>query len=398
MESAGPAAEPTRWAAVAVVVAAGIVTAFQAGKAAIALPLLQDGLGLDLAAVGWLSGIFAVLGVVGGIPCGALAARIGARPLLLAGLASALMGAAAGALAPGYGVLLGSRVLEGLGFLLITVSGPALLGRVAHPAQRELAFSLWSCFMPAGMALAMASGPQFGDWRSLWWASGGAAAAVMLAVPCVLPPAPRSALPRKRRGKDALAVLAGRAPVLLALCFALYNLMFFALFSFLPVLLMARMGIGHDCAGLLTALAAGANMIGNLAAGYLLARGASRFALLAGACVVMGLAAPGIFLPLFGAGEALLLCMLFSAVGGLMPATLISSAPVLARPAYPAPVVLGLLMQGSALGQLLGPALVGGAIQAHGWTAAAWIVVSSALLATGAASPTRFTVRSRQLQ
>jgi predicted MFS family arabinose efflux permease len=165
--------------------------------------------------------------------------------------------------------------------------------------------------------------------------------------------------------------------------------MFFALFGFLPVLLVERMGIDESRAGLLAALAAGANIIGNLAAGQLLARGVRRFVLLAAACVVMGLAAPGIFLQWFGALPTLLLCILFSAVGGLVPATLISSAPLLAREAGLAPVLLGLLMQGSALGQVLGPVLVGGAIQAYGWRSAAWIVLLSALVAACAASGLR---------
>lgn len=370
------------WATVMVVVGAGIVTALQVGKAAIATPQLQAELGLGLAAAGWLTGIFAVLGVVGGIPAGALVARIGDRAILVTGLAAAALGAALGALAPGYYLLLGSRLLEGLGFLLITVAGPAILGRLVPAAQRNLAFALWSCFMPAGMALAMSVGPQFGHWRGLWWASGALAAAAMAGALALIPSAPDEAAAPPAR----LAALASRAPVLLALCFALYSLMFFALFSFLPVLLMEHMDIRHALAGQLAALAAGVNISGNLAAGYFLGRGASRFVLLALACIVMGLAALCIFLQPFGAAQTLAMCMLFSAVGGLIPATLISSAPLLARSPAQAPLVLGLLMQGSALGQIVGPVAVGGAIQAHGWQAAAWIVPGAALAAIGAAA------------
>lgn len=379
------------WGAVALVVAAGIVTAFQAGKAAIATPWLLADMGLDLSAAGWLTGIFALLGILGGIPAGALVARVGDRQVLLAGLAAALLGAVLGALAPDYAVLLAARILEGLGFLFITVAGPAILERAVLPARREFAFGLWSCFMPAGLALAMGVGPQYGDWRDLWWASAGLAAAV-LAAAAMLPPAPAPARPSHPPGclsAGVLVVLGSRPALLLALCFALYSLMFFALFGFLPVLLVERMGIDESRAGLLAALAAGANIIGNLAAGQLLARGVRRFVPLAAACVVMGLAAPGIFLQWFGALPTLLLCILFSAVGGLVPATLISSAPLLAREAGLAPVLLGLLMQGSALGQVLGPVLVGGAIQAYGWRSAAWIVLLSALVAACAASGLR---------
>ena len=45
-----------------VVLGCGVVAALHLGKAAIATPLLQADLGVDLAGAGWLTGIFAVLG------------------------------------------------------------------------------------------------------------------------------------------------------------------------------------------------------------------------------------------------------------------------------------------------------------------------------------------------
>jgi hypothetical protein len=100
----------------------------------------------------------------------------------------------------------------------------------------------------------------------------------------------------------------------------------------------------------------------------------------------MGLAGIGIFLEVFGNTPTFLLCILFSAVGGLIPATLISSAPLLAPSAALAPVVIGLVMQGSNLGQVIGPVAVAGAIGVYGWAAAAGIVLIAALIATVAAS------------
>ncbi|WP_201748618.1 MFS transporter, partial [Escherichia coli] len=88
--------------------------------------------GLDLASIGTLTAVFSILGVLGGIAAGGVIARFGARRMLLWGLATVAAGTAAGALAPGYGVLLASRVVEGLGFLLITVAGPAALQRLVE--------------------------------------------------------------------------------------------------------------------------------------------------------------------------------------------------------------------------------------------------------------------------
>jgi predicted MFS family arabinose efflux permease len=374
------------WPVVGVVMAAGIVTAIHAGKVAIATPMLQQVLGIDLAAVGWLTGIFAVLGFAGGLPAGALTGLAGDRRSLVAGLTVTAIGAGIGATTSEYQLLLASRSLEGAGFLLITVAGPALLGRAVPPAQHDAAFALWSCFMPVGLALALLVGPLFEDWRMLWWAGAGGAALTGLAVRAIVPAAPQR-IPTSwtRLVSDAREVVVRRAVLLSAGCFALYSLMFFALFSFLPVLLATRMALSHGTAGWFSALAICANIIGNLSAGYVLARGTGRAALISGACLIMGLSSFGIFLGAFGNATVFLLCVLFAAAGGLIPAALISAAPSLAGSAARTPLTLGLLMQGSNLGQMIGPAAVGSSIAAYGWPAAAALVAGAAVIAALAA-------------
>lgn len=372
----------TRWLTAAVVVGCGIVASLQIGKAAIAAPMLQAEFRLDLAAVGWMTSIFAFLGLVGGIPSGALVARVGDRRTLLLGLGAIVLGAAVGALSPSFPVFLASRVLEGLGLLLITVARPAILQRVVSTGQRDFAFALWSCFMPAGMALAMLAGPFFADWRTIWWSSAALAVAFIVATYLVVEETAANYSPaRSSMANDAFSVVRKQGPVLLAICFAFYSLMFFALFSFLPVLLMERMGVTYGVAGLLSALATAVNIIGNLVAGHLLSRGTSRPVLIAFACIAMGASAVGIFLPVFDDAPTFLLCLLFSAVGGLISATLLSSAPIVAPSDRLAPMVVGLLMQGSNLGQVVGPVAVGGVIDGYGWSAAAGVVVIAALFA-----------------
>jgi len=378
-----PRAEATtRWSAVAVVVGCGIVSSLQIGKAMIAVPMLHADLGLDFGQLGWLTGVFALLGLVGGIPAGAVVAGTGDRRILLLGLVAIALGAAAGASAPTYRVLFAARLLEGLGYLLITVAAPSILQRVADPARRDVVFALWSSFMPTGMAVAMLVGPLLGSWRVVWGSGAVFAVLAMIAVTVVVPRATRTRAPSWRQlAADVLATLRTPGPLLLAVCFALYALMFFALFGFLPVLLMQRMHVGYGTAGWLSALATAVNIIGNLAAGFLLARGMNRAALIATACGIMGVSALGIFLPVLPDTAVFGLCVLFSMVGGVIPATLLSSAPLLAPTAALVPVVAGLLMQGSNLGQMAGPVTVGGLIESRGWSAAVIPVAVAAGLA-----------------
>lgn len=372
----------THWTAVFVIVGSGIAAALQVGKAAIAAPLLQSDFGIGLTAIGWLAGIFALIGLVGGIPTGAFVTRFGARRILIIGLLVTTAGAALGAAIPGLPSLFSGRIIEGAGFLLVTVAAPSLLEEVTRPADRDLAFALWGCFMPVGMATAMLVGPLFEDWRTMWWASGALALAICMAIPLVIPAGGRGQIMSwSSLRRDSMTVSRNRGAVGLAITFALYSLMFFALFSFLPVLLMERLHVTHQTAGLLTALASAVNVIGNLTAGLLLSKGFSRPALLIAACLVMGLASFGIFLPALPDSAAFCLCLLFSAVGGVIPAILLSSAPLVAPAAGLVPIVLGLIVQGNNLGQILGPTAIGGALDRFGWDSAAYIVAGTALIA-----------------
>ncbi|WP_404436304.1 hypothetical protein [Stutzerimonas chloritidismutans] len=138
------------------------------------------------------------------------------------------------------------------------------------------------------------------------------------------------------------------------------------------------MNVTYQTTGLLAALASVINISGNLAAGHLMAHGAGRTLLIAVASCLMGLSGIGIFLGLFPAMPTFLLCLLFSAIGGLTPATLLASAPLLAPHASLVPIAVGLIMQGSNLGQLVGPVAVGSATAAYGWSAAGAVVLISA--------------------
>lgn len=372
----------TPWAAVAAIVLAGIVAALQVGKAAIALPILRVELDLSLQAAGWIMSIFAVLGMLAGIPAGAAANRFGDRRILLLGLGAIALGSTGGALAASFAALLVARLIEGMGFLFIAVSATAVLQHITAPRDRDVAFSVWSTYMPAGMAIALLVGAVLTGWRGFWLANAVIAVATMVLVAVVVPPraAPAVAPGLRDVAIDAGRTIAAGGPVLLALAFSTYALQWFAMFSFLPILLMERMGLSVSMAGVMTAVSVGANVLGNLGAGFLLARGVPRPMLIAGASLVMGVSA----IEVFAAGTpdllVFLLCVVFSAVGGLLPGTVFASVPLLVPKPHLVPIAVGLIIHGNNLGQLIGPVAIGGMVDLYGWPAASIPVAAGAMV------------------
>ncbi|MEI3849979.1 MULTISPECIES: MFS transporter [Ensifer] len=388
--------ERTDWTSVMTVVAAGVVAAMQVGKGLIAGPLLQADLGLDLSALGWITSIFAIVGVVGGMTAGAFVTAAGDRRLLGIGMAMLALGSFSGATSHAFALLLLSRIVEGFGFLLVVVAGPAILMRLVTSDRRDLVFSLWSCFMPAGIAAAMLTGPIFPDWQAIWWSNGMVALTSLLAVFLVVSPQPKT--PRSIGSSfqtDVADTLTSRGPVLLFVLFSLFSLMSFTLSSFLPILLVERLKVSLAAVGVISAVITLVNVIGNLTAGHLLSRGFTRGRLIATAAVLMGVSGLWIFLGQPGDTLTVGLCLLFSAIGGLIPATLISSVPLLSpRPAL-APMAMGLLMQGSNLGQLVGPVAVGTAIERYGWSSGAAFIGVGALLCIFLSSTLERTLRAK---
>ncbi len=129
--------ERTRWDIVGLALAAGYIVGLQVGKVPPALPILQDELGMTRVAAGLVASSFYGIGAVLGVPGGLLADRLGPMRLVIAGgLVMAIAGLAGGFAANGA-LLLATRLVEGFGFLALTVASPKLIG-ASRKAQGPL--------------------------------------------------------------------------------------------------------------------------------------------------------------------------------------------------------------------------------------------------------------------
>jgi len=377
-DPAGDELPKTAWFAIAASVAAGVVAALQVGKASAALAALRAEFGIGLGAAGWIVGIFALLGVVGGVPAGLAVSRYGDRRFLLLGLVALALGSAAGAAAPNFTLLLVTRVLEGAGFLFVLVAAPAVLERSASARDRPLVFGIWGAFMPTGIVIALLAGLAIAPWRVVWLVNAGVAVVLAIVVRLAVEPGADG----RATGNlmhSLRAVVRLPKPLLLAGLFALYNIQYFALVAFLPTLLVERIGLGPAAAALTTSAVVGVNIAGNLSAGVLRRRGIAPWRLIATALSLMGVTGLGIFTPFAPVSLVIGLAMLFSLTAGLLPATVLGEAPKAAPEPHMAPVVMGLVIQGNNLGQLLGPATIGALVDRLGWSAAALAVAAAGL-------------------
>jgi MFS family permease len=161
------------WTRLAACTAAAALLQLDGTLITVALPSVAHGLGVTGSTTSLVLSAYFGAYALFLIPGGELVDRFGARRLALIGLAIFAVGAAAGALAPSFGVLLAARAIQGAGAGL--VSPAALAGAVSGfpPERRGSALGIWGA--AAGMSNLI--GPLLGGlltvafgWRADWWA------------------------------------------------------------------------------------------------------------------------------------------------------------------------------------------------------------------------------------
>lgn len=370
------------------VVLAGVCAALHVWKLPPALPALQQELGLNLVESSFLLSLVQVAGMLFGLIAGLVAVKMGLRRCMLTGLALLGVASAAGATVDTERALLLLRAIEGAGFLMVIIPAPGLIKRLVTSDRLTRVLSIWSTYLPTGTAIILVLGAwvlTLSNWRVLWVLLAVLAACMFLLLwrfvpsdhdlaPSDQPEAPVS------WAQQALTTLASGRVWLVGISFGLYTLQWSTVIGFLPTIYHA-VGVSGMQAGVFTAIAAGANLLGNLAAGRILQRGGSAVRLLQYAFAVMAVCG----WVAFGLGVSalwqLFAVVVFSAVGGLIPSILFILAVHFAPSRQTTPTTVGLVQQCNAVGQFVGPPLVAVVASiAAGWQLTWTVTASCAIL------------------
>jgi CP family cyanate transporter-like MFS transporter len=371
-----------------VVILAGVSAALHVGKLPPAIPVLQQALGLSLLQAAFLLSMVQGAGMCAGVAFGALSDALGLKRSMLIGLALMALASALGGASMQVAPLLALRAFEGFGFLLVVLPAPGLVRRLVAPERVSLMLGVWGAYMPLATASALLIGPLWIGalgWRAWWWLMAALTAAMALwlarAVPDAVAAAAAPTQEPMRWTTRLRHTLSARGPWLIAASFAVYSSQWLAVIGFLPSI-YTQAGLGGAATGVLTALAAAVNMVGNIGSGRMLHRGVKPTTLLNGGFIAMALAATLAFAGTDGATHPMLryaAVLAFSMIGGVIPGTLFSLAVRVAPGEHTLSSTVGWVQQWSAAGQFVGPPLVAWVAATVGGWHLTW-------LATGACS------------
>ncbi|MEV5665763.1 MFS transporter [Streptomyces flaveolus] len=138
----------------------------------IALPAIQHSLSGGMAGLQWVVDAYTLMFAALMLSAGAFADRVGARRAYAWGVALFTLASLGCALAPGIGVLIGARVIQGVAAAVVMPASLALIRHAYEDARaRARAIALWT----VGGSVAMAAGPVLGGlltdaagWRSVF--------------------------------------------------------------------------------------------------------------------------------------------------------------------------------------------------------------------------------------
>ena len=375
-----------------VVVITGILAAMHVWKLPAALDFIRADLDVDLVTAGALVGIVQLAGALGGLAASVVAERIGSKNTLVFGMGCAGIASLAGALAPNSGWLMATRCIEGVGFILITVTAPALVRALAPPEKVNGAMGWWGAFQ--GLALfagvgisALLLNATAVSWN-IWWLIMGVITLGFIPVVVARVPADApGAVYLKRIAASIGATLRAPLPWALGLIFSMYTVQWGAVLSFLPTVFAdANIETGIDGAivvGVATAVVGGLNGVANIVTGVLLQRGHPPRRLLIIGLATMAVTSFFVFAPDWSAVPGtvtwpLLAAALFSFAGAAVPTTVTRQAVDIAPPGGSVSAVIGLITQLFNLANFAGPIILSAIASAAGTWNLSWTMTVSA--------------------
>jgi predicted MFS family arabinose efflux permease len=382
-EQAAPAVPGYAWVILAVVFLASVAAPLNQFKVSPVMPVLMEAFQLSIGTAGFLMSVFAITGFILALPAGIIIQRLGLKTAGLIAMGCLVIGSVVGALSTTAGLMMGSRVIEGIGMGLIAVVAPATIAIWFPPEKQGTPMGLWATWVPVGSVIMFILAPALTTavgWQAVWWFGAGFAllAFVLYAIFMRMPPKMEAPAQGEEAPPSMGKALANPSIWLLGLSFAAFNLATLSIATFYPTFLETVRGYSMAGASFTSSLTMIVVIFSAPLAGMLLDKIGSRKLLFT---VPMIAVAVLMIFPFSVTGWLIpTIMILMGVIAGAVPTGTFAAAPEIMGKPELAGLGMAVVTLGQNLGMFVGPIIFGAVAESSGWVAAGiWMIPAIAV-------------------
>jgi len=356
----------TSWPLVMVAAGAGFTAAFNIGKVAPVLPLIQAEMGLELSDLGLVVSVYSLLTMLLCVPVAIAGAQFGNFRTAVLSLGLMGCGGLLSAHADSLSWLLFGRIVEGFGFVMIAVAGPALIARAVLPQDRPIGMTIWSLWLPVGVSTMLLVSPtliNFADWRLPWSLTGWFALFWMVVLALAFLKVGRAGDKQRGITKQQILEIFQPGTIGMAAGLGLFSCLYTVGIAFTPTIWHETKQISLQTGSYLLAIAILSTVIGNFVGGFFIKRGYPLNRLLVFSFVIPSIICSMMFVQALPFWFQYFCYVIFAVSVGVIPAAIFAKAPAYTTEPIQISLAVALVFQGTAAGQVIGPVLFSNLIE-----------------------------------
>ncbi|MEJ2066363.1 MAG: MFS transporter [Deltaproteobacteria bacterium] len=379
------------WSVLVFVLLAGLAGTLNMYKVPTLMPLLISAFQVSRGTAGLLMSIFAVAGISLAIPAGLILDRLHGRTTGTIALCFIVLGAGVGALSTHFGLMLFSRLLEGIGLTLMAIVAPMVIAYRFGFQKRSIALGILNIWFPLASSIALLSAPLVATrwgWQSVWWCGTLYAVIAGLLYFLFLKPLPRDpkagAAVKKQKSSGARSAFFNWDVWLMGLALCCFSLMYSSFITWTPTFLHTERGASLAHASLLMSFVPIFGLISAPLSGWFVGRILHRRLMCAIAITLFAA-----LLPWASVLKTQHLIPLMAAIGlvsSTIPTVIVSLVADLAVKGEATSVPQAVAYIGQSIGILIGPTAFGVMVDiTGGWSTPYWLLIPVGLLGAVAA-------------
>ncbi len=362
-----------------IVFSAGVAAPLNQFKVPPMMMQLVEHFDMSLAVSGWLMSLFALVGMLFALPSGHIIGRIGMKASGIIALTALLGGSVLGGMSTSLLMLISSRIIEGIGLCLISVTGPAAISAWFPPEKRGAAMGVWATWVPIGTITMFIAAPALGVWHNAWIFTSVYTFAVLVAFILFfhMPESLKSG--QKTNRATCASPYSNKSIWLLAFVFMIYNIVIVSVKTYAPIFLEQEHGLSLFKASMLTVLIMLFSLVSAPLCGWLSDVLKSRKLILTSGLIIVC----SVMLFLFGAGTVFFtfLIIMLGITGGIVPTITFSSVPEIMTEPHLTGKGMSVIALGQNAGMFCGPVLFSFLAGYYSWQTAGYIMVPLVLCA-----------------